>query len=156
MAKPAWPWATTVRPMGRPAMRWLALGSLVVLTGVPFVSDPSSAAGTTEPGSDGRIVFKRLDRARDETDIYTVNPDGSDVELLFEGPAEGRGGLRMAPRSRSSAATTGWPPISWTSRAATFEGSSRRIPPWRRTAEGRGLRTASVWSARPSVWTIRT
>src|SRR5688572_21485435 len=63
----------------RPNVHWLALGSLALLGVVPFVSNPSSAAGTTEPASEGRIVF-----GREESDLYTVNPDGSDLQLLTE------------------------------------------------------------------------
>ena len=51
---------------------------------------------------------------RREAITYTVNPDGSDEEqLFFEGRSEGPLGLHPAPRSRSTAATTGCPRTSW-------------------------------------------
>jgi Tol biopolymer transport system component len=75
--------------------------SLVVLVGVILVgacsettddrSTGSTPTTTTEApsGPPGPIVFKRLDPVRDETDIYTVNPDGSNARKLLQGPAEG-------------------------------------------------------------------
>ena len=36
----------------------------------------------------GPIVFQRVNPASGETNIFTVNPDGSDDRLLFAGPAE--------------------------------------------------------------------
>lgn len=52
----------------------------------------AAPSGTSGPsGPSGPIVFKRLAPGKEEgeEDIYTVNPDGSGVRLLFRGPAEG-------------------------------------------------------------------
>lgn len=54
-------------------------------------SDTTTTAVEAPSGPPGPIVFKRLapEKEEGEEDIYTVNPDGSDVRLLFAGPAQG-------------------------------------------------------------------
>ena len=51
-------------------------------------TDETTTTTTAEPsGPRGPIVFQRLDPGKEpgEEDLYTVNADGSDVRLLFEG-----------------------------------------------------------------------
>jgi WD40 repeat protein len=94
--------ATLMRIKRTPLRRaaWTMLASVGVVLGACGGSDDTDAndattrstqTTTTEApsGPPGPIVFKRLNPATDETDIYTVNPDGSDVRLLLRGPAEG-------------------------------------------------------------------
>lgn len=40
-------------------------------------------------GDNGRIAFAHVDRATGESAVYTANPDGSRVRLLYSGPSEG-------------------------------------------------------------------
>jgi len=67
-----------IRAWGRLELHGLVLVSLSVLSVVSFASDAPSAA-TIADASEGRILF-----GREETDLYTVNPDGSDLQLLME------------------------------------------------------------------------
>jgi Tol biopolymer transport system component len=66
---------------GRTLMPLLVAGLLVSLCAVP-------AARAAFPGLDGRIAFQREAPAGDhtQTDIYTVNPDGADLERLTASP----------------------------------------------------------------------
>ena len=56
----------------------------------PTPSSPSSAVSALN----GRIVFNRGDAGAGESSLYTMNPDGSDVTLLFE---RGASNARWAP-----------------------------------------------------------
>jgi Tol biopolymer transport system component len=53
-------------------------------------SDTSTTTSTSAPtGPPGPIVFQHLVGAgTEDTDLYSVNPDGSDARLLFSGPAQ--------------------------------------------------------------------
>lgn len=82
---------------------WAALVSVALLLGACGSDDPEAVDASTSTvssdttttlgppsGPPGPIVFQRLDpgKGENEEDIYTVNPDGSDVRLLFRGPAQ--------------------------------------------------------------------
>jgi Tol biopolymer transport system component len=78
---------------------WATVASLALLaacgsdddTGAVDATTTSTTAMEAPSGPPGPIVFKRLDPGKElgEDDIYTVNPDGSGVRLLYAGPAEG-------------------------------------------------------------------
>lgn len=76
--------------------RAMALAAALVVLGIPGCggdggdplaasasrgTDPSEASGS---GSNGRIVFERYDPSIDGPVTYTMNPDGSDVQRLFQ------------------------------------------------------------------------
>ena len=77
---------------------------LLVVSGCGSSSDDSSAGkpGSSTPSSassapsalSGRIVFNRGDVGAGDSSLYTMNPDGSDVTLLFE---RGASNARWAP-----------------------------------------------------------
>ena len=89
------PWSMIeMRPGRVAAVLTLAAITLVGCGGGP---DESRRTGAAEPGQparadaegpDGRIAFMRGDPAEGDTVTYTVDPDGSDLQVLFdEGPS---------------------------------------------------------------------
>lgn len=62
------------------------LNALALLVALLFLAAPAQAAF---PGQNGRIAFERGDVPRENVaEIYTVNPDGSDVRRLTRNDAQ--------------------------------------------------------------------
>jgi Tol biopolymer transport system component len=77
-------------------MRFLLSGRarLVVLVVVAFAAATALPAAAKVPGPNGRIVFSRQTPDFQDTNTYTMNPDGSDVQPLFP---FGSGGPHWSP-----------------------------------------------------------
>jgi Tol biopolymer transport system component len=68
-------------------MRKLVLLGLTAL--VALLAATAGPGIAKVAGDNGRIAFARVDRATGESAVYTANPDGSRVRLLYSGPGEG-------------------------------------------------------------------
>ena len=60
-------------------------GALPLLGMVAFIASPANAAF---PGSNGRIAYTEVSQAGDDSEIYSVLPDGSDPRALTDTPAD--------------------------------------------------------------------
>jgi TolB protein len=68
--------------------RPIAFLAVLVMTGLGFIAATGGPTEAKVSGSNGRIVFARTDPEVDDSRVFTVNPDGTNEQLLLETFAE--------------------------------------------------------------------
>ena len=64
---------------------WIMFAAVMVLASVTLLA--GTAQGET-PGQNGKITFGRFNEAIGDFDVFTANPDGSEMTEVLPGPAE--------------------------------------------------------------------